>query len=204
MDTEDVANKYKEQGNKEFKSGNYMQAIEHYTKAIAQRKDKTFFTNRAVCFYNLQKFSKCISDCTEAIKIDPAFAKAYYRKAEALMITGRLKDALDTLTVAIENKADDESIRKKLNEIKIQNSYFDDYQQAWEKKDLETCIRKIDCLLENCSHFKDLIFKKIEILAYLGKTAEALEMINKNKVEYSSDSEFKWLSGLVYLYKGNT
>jgi tetratricopeptide (TPR) repeat protein len=204
MDTEDLANKYKEQGNKEYKAGNFMQAIEHYTKAISHGKDKTYFTNRAVCFFNLQKFSKCISDCNEAIKLDPTFAKAYWRKAESLLVTGRLREAIDTLTGAIENKADDETIRKKLNEAKIQMSYFDDYTAAWAKSDYDTCLRKIECLLEHCTHYKEMILKKIEILAYQGKMTEALEMINKHKVEYSSDSEFKYLTGLVYLYKGNT
>lgn len=204
MDTEDLANKYKEQGNKEYKAGNFMQAIEHYTKAIAQRKDKTFYTNRAVCFFNLNKFSKCISDCNEAIKVDPTFAKAYWRKADAQMVTGRLKEALETINTAIERKADDETIRKKLNEVKVQISYLDDYEAAWAKKDLDTCLRKIECILENCTHYKEMIFKKIEILAYQGKGQEAIDMINKYKVEYSSESEFKWLMGLVYVYKGST
>lgn len=204
MDTEDLATKYKDQGNKEFKAGNYMAAIDHYTKAISHRKDKTFFTNRAVCFFNLQKFSKCISDCNEAIKVDPTFPKAYWRKAEALLVTGKLKEAVETLNTAIEKKADDETIRNKLNDAKVQLSYYDDYVVAWGKKDLDTCLRKIDCLLENCTYFKEMIFKKIEILAYQGKMTEALDMINKHKVEYSSESEFKYLTGLVYLYKGST
>lgn len=204
MDTENIASKYKEQGNKEFKNGNYMAAIEHYTKAISHQKEKTFFTNRATCFFHLQKFNKCISDCNEAIALDPMFGKAYYRKADALMAIGKLQEAVETLNRAIELKADDDNIRKKLTESKVQLSYFDDYKAAWEKKDFDTCLRKIDCLLEKCTHYKEMIFKKIEILAYQGKTAEALELVNKYKVEYSSDSEFKWLTGLVYIYKGNT
>lgn len=204
MDTENIATKYKDQGNKEFKNGNYTQAIEYYTKAIAHQKEKTFFTNRATCFFHLEKYNKCISDCNEAIAMDPSFGKAYYRKADALMTLGRLQEAVDTMNKAIEFKADDDNLRKKLNEAKIQMSYYTDYEKAWEKRDYDTCIRKIDCILEKCSKSKEMIFKKMEILAYQGKAAEALELVNKYKVEYSDDSEFKWLTGLIYVYKGNT
>lgn len=204
MDTENIATKYKEQGNKEFKNGNYTQAIEHYTKAIAQQKEKTFYTNRATCFFHLEKYNKCVSDCNEAIALDPTFGKAYYRKADALMTMGKIQEAVETMNRAIELKADDENMRKKLNEAKIQLSYYSDYQVAWEKRDYDTCIRKIDCLLEKCSKSRDLILKKMEILAYQGKGTEALELVNKHKLEFADDSEFKWLTGLIYVYKGNT
>jgi len=204
MNEESLAQKYKDEGNKEFKAGNYTQAIEHYTKAINAKKEKTFYTNRANCFYNLNKFNKCISDCDEALKLDEKFSKAYYRKADAQMTLGLIKEAVDTMNKAIENKVDDEEMRKKLQEAKIQLSYRDDYDAAYAKKDWDTCIRKLDCLLEKCSHYRELIVKKIEILCYLGKVQEAIDMVKKYQPEYSSFSDFKWASGLAYVYKGQT
>ena len=204
MQEEDLAKHYKDQGNKEFKAGNFTLAIEFYTKAIEKQKDKTFYTNRAICFFNLNKFRKCISDCEEALKLDSCFAKAFFRKTDALISLGILKEALDTVTKANEVKPNDDDIKRKVTDVKVLISYKDDYTAAFEKRDFETCLRKLDCLLEKCTHDRELIVKKIEITAYLGKIDEALVMVKKYTPDYSSFSDFIWVQGLVYLYRGNT
>jgi len=62
------ANKIKAKGNAFFKKGNYIQAIECYTRAIGKAftliivlflavypKEYSYFGNRAACFLNLKK-----------------------------------------------------------------------------------------------------------------------------------------------------
>lgn len=204
MEEENLANTYKEQGNKEFKAGNYMEAIEFYTKAIEKRKDKIFFTNRANCFYQLKKFKKSISDCEEALRLDPDYAKAYFRKADAYISLGDLEKAFETIINALEIKPQDNDIKNKLQDIKVLQSYKADYDKALEKNDFETCLRKIECLLDKCQNYRDIIVKKIEFTAYLGKIEDALTLVKKYQQEYSSFSDFTWVQGLVYLYRGST
>ena len=55
MEEENIANSYKDKGNTEFKNGNYTQAIDFYTRAIELKRDKTYYTNRATCFFNTNK-----------------------------------------------------------------------------------------------------------------------------------------------------
>ena len=204
MEEENLANSYKEQGNKEYKAGNFMEAIEFYTKAIEKKKDKIYYTNRANCFYQLKKFIKSVTDCDEAIKLDPEYAKAYFRKADSYLSLGELDKAFETIITALEKKPQDTDIKNKLQEVKVLQSYKSDYDKALEKNEFETCLRKIECLLDKCQNYRAMIVKKIELTAYLGKIDDALALVKKYQQEYSSYSDFTWVQGLVYLYRGNT
>ena len=44
-------------------------------------------------------FDKCIEDCDAAIKIDPTYAKSYYRKSKALHFLTRFDEAMDSAKV---------------------------------------------------------------------------------------------------------
>lgn len=58
------AQKYKELGNQAYKSQDYNKAINYYSKAIeADHSDPNFYSNRSLCFYNLNRYEECIKDC---------------------------------------------------------------------------------------------------------------------------------------------
>jgi tetratricopeptide (TPR) repeat protein len=78
----------KDAGNKQFASGNFEEAVKQYTMAIEitiEQPNHIYFANRANAYLEMANFEECIKDCDQAIKIDPTFAKAYYRKAKALV-----------------------------------------------------------------------------------------------------------------------
>lgn len=53
----------------------------YYTAAIkCDPKDHSFYSNRAICYYNLQRYIECIEDCNKCINIKSNFTKAYRRK----------------------------------------------------------------------------------------------------------------------------
>ena len=79
------AEQHKEKGNNDFKAGKYLSAIQHYTNAIDIVQDKAYYTNRAFCYLKIKQYKDCIRDCTYALQQDPKWAKAYARKAEALL-----------------------------------------------------------------------------------------------------------------------
>lgn len=73
-------------------------AIEEYTKAIEcnvsdKRKLAIYYSNRAFANLKLENYGFAISDSEEAIKADPTYAKAYYRKASSLFAISKLKEA---------------------------------------------------------------------------------------------------------------
>ena len=58
----------KEKGNKAMAEGDYQKAIEHYTFALDYIKDnKTIYTNRALAYIKLKKYSKAIKDCDKVL-----------------------------------------------------------------------------------------------------------------------------------------
>lgn len=52
-----VAQRFKEQGNQAYKNQDYSKALTFYSKAIEiDQQDPSYFTNRALCYYNLDRF----------------------------------------------------------------------------------------------------------------------------------------------------
>ena len=78
----------KELGNKAFAAFQFSDALKHYSSAIELSSDSpnhVYYSNRANCFLELQKFAEAILDCDKAIELCPSFAKSYYRKGKALL-----------------------------------------------------------------------------------------------------------------------
>jgi tetratricopeptide (TPR) repeat protein len=52
-----AAQRFKEHGNQAYKKQDYSKAITFYSKAIEiDQLDPSYFTNRALCYYNINKF----------------------------------------------------------------------------------------------------------------------------------------------------
>jgi tetratricopeptide (TPR) repeat protein len=98
MDIEynNTAQRYKELGNREYKGGDYNKAINYYNKAIEiDQADPSYFSNRAICYYNLNRFEDCIMDCDHALRINSNLAKVYKKKAQACSSLLRFDEAVE-------------------------------------------------------------------------------------------------------------
>jgi tetratricopeptide (TPR) repeat protein len=51
------------------------------------------FRNRASAYVHTGKFDQAVSDCTEAIKIDPNYAMAFFTRGQAYVKLGKTKEA---------------------------------------------------------------------------------------------------------------
>lgn len=106
------------QGNAAFKAGDYPNAIGHYTAAIlAEKDDVTFYLNRAAAYL---KLGKCVlsqrtcaprvptrlltsslsnrdadaeNDCTKALGLSEKNVKGLFRRGQARIGLGKLKEA---------------------------------------------------------------------------------------------------------------
>ncbi|MCD7468674.1 hypothetical protein HAX54_007066 [Datura stramonium] len=77
---------HKKAGNEAYKSGKYLEAIEHYTAAISSSvESRPFaaicFCNRAAAHQALGQIVDAIADCSLAIALDKNYAKAVSRRA---------------------------------------------------------------------------------------------------------------------------
>ncbi|XP_074314736.1 hsp70-Hsp90 organizing protein 1-like [Silene latifolia] len=73
----------KEAGNKYFKEQKFEEAIVCYSRSIVELPTAAAYGNRAMAYIQLNKFIEAENDCTEALKIDGHFFKAYARRAMA-------------------------------------------------------------------------------------------------------------------------
>ena len=85
----------KTKGNEALKQGKYQDAIEYYSVAIGKNpKSKIFVANRAMAHLKLGNYQLAEDDCTEAIKLDARYVKAYLRRAAARSVAGNYLEAL--------------------------------------------------------------------------------------------------------------
>ncbi|KAJ3532219.1 hypothetical protein NMY22_g7833 [Coprinellus aureogranulatus] len=95
---------FKSQGNAAYTARNFQEAAGWYTKAIAvtPKPEPVYYSNRAACYVNFNPpdHEKVVSDCDEALKLDPNYVKALNRRAVGLEGLGRLTEALRDYTAA--------------------------------------------------------------------------------------------------------
>uniref|UniRef100_A0A182PF52 TPR_REGION domain-containing protein n=1 Tax=Anopheles epiroticus TaxID=199890 RepID=A0A182PF52_9DIPT len=119
----------KERGNKQCKLGNYQEAIDLYTQAIETYGDNAaYYSNRALCYMNLDLFDDCLADCSAALKKDPKYIKAYYRRMQAYERLGENEKAAAECRQILQLSQDESElsttkrdlarIEKRLNESK--------------------------------------------------------------------------------------
>ena len=120
----------KEAGNLHFKNHEYLEAIECYSRALQEcpeghKSKAVFLKNRAACHLKLQQYSLALSDCSQALCIDPDDVKSLYRRALAYEASGNLTDAFTDLKYLLKieprNKEGTELARKLTTTMKKQH-----------------------------------------------------------------------------------
>jgi len=95
------ASKWKDEGNEEFRKGNYAKAIECYTYATEMDpKNPVYFTNRSMCYFKMGEYQKSLRDALKSISLDSNWVKGYYRAGMAEIQLGMLKEAVKHLSEA--------------------------------------------------------------------------------------------------------
>uniref|UniRef100_A0A671FQB1 Tetratricopeptide repeat protein 1 n=1 Tax=Rhinolophus ferrumequinum TaxID=59479 RepID=A0A671FQB1_RHIFE len=91
----------KEEGNEQFKKGDYIDAESSYSQALQMcpscfQKDRSIlFSNRAAARMKQDKKEMAISDCSKAIQLNPTYIRAILRRAELYEKTDKLDEALE-------------------------------------------------------------------------------------------------------------
>ena len=98
----DLAASYKEEGNRNFGSGEHEAAAACYKEALRviprgeqyNAPRSVFYSNRAACFLQLGRNEEALYDCDRALENCPGYVKALARRATALERLGKLDEAL--------------------------------------------------------------------------------------------------------------
>ncbi|XP_061540539.1 mitochondrial import receptor subunit TOM70 [Phycodurus eques] len=133
----DRAQAAKNKGNKYFKAAKFENAIQCYTEAIAlcpseQKSDlSTFYQNRAAAYEQQMKWTEVVQDCSQAVKLNPRYVKALFRRAKALEKLDNKKECLEDVTAvcileAFQNQHSmllADKVLKQLGKEKAKNKY---------------------------------------------------------------------------------
>lgn len=193
----------KNKGNTQFKNGNYLQAIDYYTQAIELHENHIYYGNRAICFLRTEKYESCIKDCDKAIALDATWHKAYNRKGSALLKLGKIDEAVEQFKKVVQLGKNMDEAKKDLSMAQLLQSYYRDLHLAEEKGDYEAVLRKIEMIVRECPAFHLMIFKKMETLAKMNRLDDGITMIKQYNSQFSSNPNFLYAAGLIYLYRGS-
>ncbi|KAK8745472.1 hypothetical protein OTU49_000205, partial [Cherax quadricarinatus] len=87
----------RERGNECVRAGNYAEAIIHYSHAIkSDSSSPQLYSNRSYAFLKLQQYYHALEDANEAIRLDPGWAKGYFRRGEVEFATSHFGQALES------------------------------------------------------------------------------------------------------------
>ncbi|XP_051574965.1 sperm-associated antigen 1 isoform X1 [Myxocyprinus asiaticus] len=84
LNSESQFNVLKTEGNDLVKRGCYQDALHKYTECVELKPHEcAVYTNRALCYIKLERFTEAKQDCDSALQLDPTNKKAFYRRALA-------------------------------------------------------------------------------------------------------------------------
>ncbi|MEW5317684.1 MAG: hypothetical protein WDW38_008966 [Sanguina aurantia] len=93
---------FKDQGNQEYKLGNFLKAAGLYTKAIKEDAGNgVLYSNRSAALLKLKKVTKALEDAEEVIRLRPEWEKGYVRKANVLEDQEQFAEALSAYELAL-------------------------------------------------------------------------------------------------------
>lgn len=152
-------------GNDLFRRGEFNDAIQRYTEALAtcpqgHSEVSVYLKNRSACWLKLENYEKALADATAALEISPGDVKALFRRAQALEATGELanafRDTKSLLSIEPRNKEAMElasrlsvALRRKAATLQSTDAVVEEMLQALSRMDLSV-ERKIQAA-KNCA-----------------------------------------------------
>jgi stress-induced-phosphoprotein 1 len=115
-----LAQEYKDKGNKSFAAEKYSEAISFYSKAIDNDPaDHVLYSNRSAAHMGSKDFARALADADQCIKLKSDWSKGYFRKASALMSLNRYNEAVEILNAGLKVDPANADLKKKLEEAKV-------------------------------------------------------------------------------------
>jgi tetratricopeptide (TPR) repeat protein len=115
---ETPAERAKAKGNKAFASGNFEDAIDHYSTAIDLDKgNPVLYSNRSAAYAGAGQMQSALNDAQKCINLKPMWAKGYMRKAAALMGLNRKPMAIAAYNDGLRFDPMNEALRQGLAEL---------------------------------------------------------------------------------------
>ncbi|XP_010538898.1 PREDICTED: SET and MYND domain-containing protein 4 isoform X2 [Tarenaya hassleriana] len=125
----DAALDLKRRGNHCFRSRKFHEALLFYSKALRLAPPDaidghrnllaSLFLNRANVLHNLDLLAESLRDCHRALRIDPFYAKAWYRRGKLNTVLGNYEEAFRDFTVSLSLESSVDGKKQLQDECKI-------------------------------------------------------------------------------------
>jgi serine/threonine-protein phosphatase 5 len=101
-------------------AGKYTHAVTAYSEALENSPSAVLFANRAAAHLKLETYGSAIADAEAAMRLDPTYLKAWYRRGSARLALSRFKEARKDFAYVCAARPDDKDARAKLGECEKQ------------------------------------------------------------------------------------
>ncbi|XP_063830013.1 uncharacterized protein LOC135079312 [Ostrinia nubilalis] len=97
------AEELKNKGNECVKDGKFIEAVLHYTQAIKMDPSNyVLYSNRSFAFLKIDQHYLSLQDANETVRLQPQWAKGYFRRAEVELASGLHDEAIISYTRALQ------------------------------------------------------------------------------------------------------
>ncbi|CAL5200328.1 unnamed protein product [Lathyrus oleraceus] len=163
-------------GNEMYRNGKFAEALVLYDRAVALSPGNAVCrSNRAAALMELGRLSEAAMDCEEAVKLDPAYARAHKRLASLYLRFGQVENSRRHLRIAgVQDDRSEESnlllLEQHLNQCAVERKNGD-----WKR-----VIRKVDDAVAAGADFcPQLVACKAEAYMKLRQFEDAKSCLSK-------------------------
>jgi stress-induced-phosphoprotein 1 len=108
---------FKALGNKAFQGGDFIQAVDLFTKAInGDSQNHVLYSNRSAAYTSLKKYDLALQDADKTIAIKKDWAKGYSRKGAAHQGLGQFQEAIQAFEEGLKMDPNNSLLLKGLKE----------------------------------------------------------------------------------------
>lgn len=200
---EELAEKYKEDGNYWMKHKKYRIAIMSYTEGIIQQKHENMellanlFNNRSAAHFFIQNYRSSCSDAQTALKYKPDYTKAKLRILRCNLLLNKFDNVLEDVKkfisedptnkdfIAIQKQAKDKKLEKLRDERKIQMN---------EKKKRQKFQSLVQALIQRKVKFEEIELRKetLSNLSSFDVIRPTIDPLLENPVTLDKDGTIYW------------
>ncbi|KAF8005426.1 hypothetical protein HF325_000883 [Metschnikowia pulcherrima] len=144
---DEVATNFKNQGNDCFKTKQYKDAIEFYTKGLdmdcgVDEINVALYVNRAACNLELKNYRKCIKDCKKALIIDESNVKACYRAGKAFFLVERYDEGSQILQYGLSKDPENKAIKDTLSALTKKVALIEETKRKKEQAEYDAKLKE--------------------------------------------------------------
>ncbi|CAL9114918.1 unnamed protein product [Musa textilis] len=165
----------KEMGNEEYKKGRYAEAVALYDRAILIDPDKaSYWSNKAAALMAMGHLLEAVSDCREAVRIDPSYARAHRRLATLYLRLGEAEKAIHHFKLA-RNETTSEDIAQ----VHRLQAHLSKCNEARKLRDWHSVLKEArSAVASGADSSPQIVAAHVEALLALGRQEEAETALN--------------------------